>query len=150
MNHHKLQELISSFIDDELLPEERSEVERHILKCEECRQTLTELQLIRKRVRAAATITPSPQSTANLLRAIRIAGGQQVGWGGTDIVARRLVIALTLVVFCIVSIGSLNKPEQPIVMESYLSGEASDSTTHAVLSQGEVSKEDILLAVTTR
>jgi anti-sigma factor RsiW len=150
MNHHKLQLLLSAFVDDELLPDEQSEVEQHLVHCSDCRHAVVEMQTIRKDIRRAATIEITPMATSNLLRAIRLASDPQVVWGGTEIFARRLIVALTLLVFCIVSIGSLNKPEQPIVMESYLSGEASDSTAHRVLSQGEVSKEDILLAVTTR
>jgi anti-sigma factor RsiW len=150
MNHHKLQQLLSSFVDNELPPNERSELERHLVHCPECRQSIVEMQTIRKDIRAAATVDIEPVATLNLLRAIRLASDPQLVWRGTEIFARRLIVALTLLVFSIVSIGSLNRPEQPIVMESYLSGEASDSTTHRVLSQGEVSKEDILLAVTTR
>lgn len=150
MNHQRFLTLLSSFADDELVAEQRSEIEEHLTGCTECQQVLAHLRLLREDIRAEASFELAPQFVANLMRRIRRETDAQVSWRGTEIFAKRLVVALTVVVVFIVSVGSLNKPEQPIVMESYLSGENADSTTHRVLSEGEVSKEDILLAVTTR
>ena len=90
MNHHKLQLLLSAFVDDELLADERAEVEQHLVHCSECRQSVVEMQTIRQDIRRAATVDITPIATSNLLRAIRLASEPQVVWGGTEIFARRL------------------------------------------------------------
>jgi hypothetical protein len=64
--------------------------------------------------------------------------------------ARRLVLALVVVVVLVVGIGSLNTQKESIVIEPYLAGEVADSVSTRVLTTGEVSKEDLLLAVFTR
>ena len=43
--HGKLRELLSSYIDDEVSDSERRRVERHLSKCEECRQELESLRV---------------------------------------------------------------------------------------------------------
>ena len=43
--HGKLRELLSSYIDDEVSDSERRRVERHLSRCEECRQELESLRL---------------------------------------------------------------------------------------------------------
>ncbi len=43
MDHEKLKELVSSYLDGELGPEDREAVERHLEACPECRQTYREM-----------------------------------------------------------------------------------------------------------
>lgn len=150
MNHQHLQKLLSAFIDKELTFDEEKQVREHLTACSECKQTLAELQRMRSDVRSIADVELSTNFATNLLRTLRQQQEQYAAWGKADIFARRLVFALTIVVFIIVSVGSLNNAEQQIVMEPYLSGESADSTAQTVLAKGDVSKEDLLLAISTR
>ncbi len=150
MSHQHLQKLLSAFFDGELTSDEKKQVREHLTACSECKQMLAELQWMRSDVRSIADVELSTNFATSLLRTLRQRQEQYAAWGGVDLFARRLVLALTIVVFLIVSVGSLNNPEQPLVMEPYLSGESADSTAQTVLTKGDVSKEDLLLAVSTR
>ncbi len=44
--HHRLQEQLSAYLDDELLPTERIEIERHLDECATCRGDLEELRTV--------------------------------------------------------------------------------------------------------
>ncbi len=44
MNHQKIKELISSYYDGELNPEQKKKVEKHLEDCPECRKELEEMR----------------------------------------------------------------------------------------------------------
>ena len=50
---------LSDYLDDELAPGERDEIERHLAECGECRTTLDELRRV---VARARSLTPRPPS----------------------------------------------------------------------------------------
>lgn len=150
MSHKQMQKLLSAFADGELTPNGHEEVQKHLKLCTECRQTLAELRLLRSDIRAAASIELPANFTTNLLRSVRQQNDQSVAWNGAELIARRLVLALTVVVFFIVSVGSLNSFEPPMVIEPGFSGVSADSTVQRALLQGEISEDDIVLAVMTR
>jgi anti-sigma factor RsiW len=44
MTHHRIQMLLSAYLDNELNAEERETVDRHLSTCSECREILTDFQ----------------------------------------------------------------------------------------------------------
>lgn len=150
MNHKTLQQLLSAYADGELTSEESAFVREHLQHCAECTRSLQEIQLIRSDLRAAAHIELRPAFAQQLLRALRQQQQQYGGWEAIELFTRRLVFALIIIVFIVVSVGSLGGSEEAIVFEPYLSGESTDSVATRVLTTGEISKEDLLLAVSTR
>jgi anti-sigma factor RsiW len=150
MNHQSMHQLISAYADRELGHDDVIRVRQHLQSCQECAALLDEILQIKLDVHAAARIELGPSFSQRVLRVLRQDREQRDTLGSVDLFARRLVLALVVVVFFIVSVGSLNTPEQPLVIEPYLSGESADTTATRVLSAGEISKEDLLLAVSTR
>lgn len=60
MNHEKMKELVSSYLDGELGQEERELVERHLEQCSECRQAYDEMGKLRE-VMGKMTIKEPPK-----------------------------------------------------------------------------------------
>jgi anti-sigma factor RsiW len=150
MNHTTLQQLLSAYVDGELTNEESVLVREHLQHCAECTRSLREIQLIRTDLRSVAHVELRSTFTPQLLRTLRQQQEQNGGWGTAELFARRLVFALIVVVFFVVGLGSFGGSEEAMVFEPYLSGESTDTVTARVLTTGEVSKEDLLLAVSTR
>lgn len=59
MNHTRLQDELSAYLDDKLAPAMRKRVEAHLLTCEECRNTLSAFQQNIKEIRALEHPAPS-------------------------------------------------------------------------------------------
>lgn len=150
MNHERLQQLLSAYVDGELTTEESTRVRDHLQHCSECMRLFQEIQLFRADLQSVAHFELRPTFTQELLRALRQQQAQSMDLGTVEIFTRRLVFALVVIVLVVVGIGSLNAPEEAIVIEPYLSGESPDTITTRVLMTGEISKEDLLLAVSTR
>lgn len=149
MNHKTLQQLLSAYADGELTSEESALVRDHLQHCAECARSLHEIHLIRADLRSVAQVELRPTFAQQVLRTLQ-QEEQYGGWGTVELFARRLVFALVVIVFFVVGIGSLGGSEDVIVLEPYLSGVSTDSVTTRVLTTGEISKEDLLLAVSTR
>ncbi|MCI0708410.1 MAG: zf-HC2 domain-containing protein [Ignavibacteriae bacterium] len=150
MNHTLLQEKLSAFVDGELNKLDEAEIKSHISNCPECRRAAEEYRLLRASIRAAAAQNLAASFASDVTRAARLLVDPQVMWGGVEIFARRLVIALMLVVFLVVSVDSLNSSEQQMTIEPGFSGVSVDSTVQQTLLRGEVSKEDMILAMMER
>lgn len=150
MSHKTLQQLLSAYADGELTSEESALVRDHLRHCAECARSLQEIQRIRLDLRSVAHVELRPAFAQQLLRTLRQQQEQYGAWGTVELFARRLVFALIVIVLFVVGIGSLGSSEEAIVFEPYLSGESTDSVATRVLTTGEVSKEDLLLAVSTR
>jgi anti-sigma factor RsiW len=150
MKHQTLQQLLSAYVDGEISNEESALIRDHLHRCEECARSLQEIQLIRSDLRSVKAIELRPTFAQQLLRTLRQQREDASGWDFVEYFARRLVLALLVVVFIVVSIGSLNTQDDVIVIEPYLTAEGADSVSARVLTTGEVSKEDLLLAVSTR
>ena len=75
----------------------------------------------------------------------------EVVWLGTERFARRLVLALSVFVICVVGLGSLFEPEQSVTVDRYLTSEPSDSLARRVLEpHQEISKDDIVYAALSK
>jgi len=150
MKHKTLQQLLSAYVDGEVSNEESALVRDHLRHCDDCARTLQEIQRIRSDLRGLEPFALQPTFAQQVLRTLRQQQGDTGGWGMVEQFARRLVLALVVVVVLVVGIGSLNTQKESIVIEPYLAGEVADSVSTRALTTGEVSKEDLLLAVFTR
>ena len=150
MSHKTFQLQLSAFVDGELSGPEVDELRQHLSSCAECQRSIAEYKLIRLDLRTAASIELTGNFASTVARAARIQAEPQYIWGGAELFARRLVIGLTMIVFFVVSVSSLNSSEPEVIIEPGFSGLSSDSTAQKTLLQGEVSKEDMILAVVER
>ena len=150
MNHTKMQRLLSAFVDHELSETEAKTVREHVEGCSSCQRRILELGLIRARIREAATADLPDNFVYTVQRSIRHDQQESVMWLGPERFARNVVVALCVLVFGVVTFGSVLKPQQPLGEERYLSSEPTDSAAHAVLgSQRIISKEDVMFAALT-
>jgi len=62
MRCSKARKLISEYIDDNLRPEQRLLLERHLEDCLDCQQLLKDFQAITEKAKNLDKLTPSPQS----------------------------------------------------------------------------------------
>src|SRR3954454_8055803 len=66
-------ELLSAFIDDELTPAEREQVDQHLATSESSRKLVTELRSLRGEVAALPAVTVSDAFTDRVLQAVTAA-----------------------------------------------------------------------------
>lgn len=151
MNHSTMQRLLSAFVDHELSETEAKTVREHVDGCSSCQRRIQELGSIRAKIREAATVDLPDNFIYAVQRSVRLDQQESVAWLGTERFARNIVAALCVIVFAVVALGSMLKPQQPLGEERYLSGEPADSAAHAVLgSQRAISKEDVMIAALTK
>ena len=67
MDCKQVSELLTAYLDNEVTPEEREQIEAHLIICQRCRKELEELKSAQKTLRnvlksRAADADPSPQS----------------------------------------------------------------------------------------
>lgn len=68
MNHTRLQDELSAYLDNELAPAMRKRVEAHLLTCEECRDMLSAFQQNTQEIRALEQ--PAPSIKASVIEKI--------------------------------------------------------------------------------
>jgi anti-sigma factor RsiW len=151
MNHKKMQQMLSAFVDNELGEAWMKLVREHLAGCASCQQRLQELQSIRARIRDAATVDLPDNFVYSVQRSIRREQQESIIRLGTERFARNVVFALCVLVFGVVAFGSLLEPQPTLGEDRYISGEPSDSAAHAVLgSQQVISKEDVMIAALSK
>jgi len=151
MNHKKMHQMLSAFVDNELGEAWMKLVREHLAGCASCQQRLQELRSIRAKIRDAATVDLPDNFVYSVQRSIRREEQESVMWLGTERFARNVVFALCVLVFGVVAFGSLLEPQPTLGEDRYISGEPSDSAAHAVLgSQQVISKEDVMIAALSK
>ena len=150
MSHETIQLELSAFADGELSALETEEIRSHVAACKDCRRAVDEYRQLRAAVRASAVRELPTNFASNIARTARLQSDPQAVWQGASVFARRLVLALTIVVFFVVSVGSLDSTESQVVIEPGFSGVSVDSTAQKTLLRGEVSEDDIMLAIIER
>ena len=151
MNHTTMHRLLSAFVDNELGEVEAKQVKDHLAGCSSCQQRMSDLQVIRGKIREAATADLPDNFAYSVLRSVRRGQQESTVWLGTERLARNVVVALCVLVFAVVAFGSFLKPAQTFGVDRYLSGEPSDSAAHAVLgTQQAISKEDVMIAALSK
>ncbi len=151
MNHKLFERQLSAYVDNELSDGEAQSVRTHVEGCALCQQRVQVLRAIRTSIREAASIVPPETFIYSVQRAIRQQEQEYVIWLGPERFARNIVVALCVIVFTFVLVGSYLTPQPVVGEDRYFSGEPSDSAAHAVIgSQRELSKEDVMIAALTR
>jgi anti-sigma factor RsiW len=151
MNHTSMQQMLSAYFDNELGENDSKIVRQHLEGCVSCQLRLRQLGAVREKIRDAATVELPDNFVYSVQRTVRLEQQASVIWLGTERFARNLVVALFVLVFAVVIVGSLLKPQQAVGVDRYLSGEPTDSAAHAVLgSQQKISKEDVMMAALSR
>lgn len=151
MNHKYFLQKLSHYVDNELSTDEKLHVERHIEGCDECKQRLQVLHTLTSSIRSAGDVELPDNFAPSVGRRIRLEQEGAGLWLGPEVFARRLVLALFVVVICLVGLGSLFKPEQSVTMDRYLRADQQDSVSLQVLTpQREISKDDILYAAISK
>lgn len=145
------EQLLSSYVDDELTEKERREISKHLASCESCRKSVEELRALRVRIREAADVTLPDNFVYSVLRSARREKENSVVWLGTERLARNVVVALTLFVLALVGLGTFFRPEPALRVDRYLITEPTDTLAGQVLgTQGEISKDVMVYAVLTK
>ncbi|HAL56208.1 MAG TPA: hypothetical protein DCP63_06990 [Bacteroidetes bacterium] len=151
MNHFDSDDLLSRYLDDEVTADERTRASAHLETCEACRWRFHELRQVRGFIKAAGDFELDPMFAYEVVRAVRRDEEGDVVWLGTERFARRLVLALSVFVICVVGLGSLFEPEQSVTVDRYLTSEPSDSLARRVLEpHQEISKDDIVYAALSK
>ncbi|HTY36675.1 MAG TPA: zf-HC2 domain-containing protein [Bacteroidota bacterium] len=151
MTHTRMYRLLSAYADNELGENESREVRQHLETCTTCQQRLQEMRSIRTKIREAATVDLPDNFIFAVQRSIRREEQESVVWLGTERFARNVFVVLTVLVFAVVLLGNMLKPQQAVGVDRYLSGEVTDSAAHAVLgSQQAISKDDVMMAALSR
>ena len=151
MNHQELEYLLSEYVDGELTSRDRVAVEHHLAGCVTCTGRLAELKEIRRGIKAGASIELPSSFSSHALRTIRLQQEESSSWTLAEFIARRTLLALSIVVLLLLGLTSFNVNQEGISMERYLSGEVSDSAESRFLfNGGEISKEDVLMAAVSK
>jgi len=151
MKHILFEQQLSAYVDNELNDSEAQTVRTHLEGCALCQQRIQVLSAIRTSIREAASIIPPDTFVYSVQRAIRQQEQEYVTWLGPERFARNFVVALCVIVFTFVLVGSYLTPQPVVGEDRYFSGEPSDSAAHAVIgSQQELSKDDVMIAALTR
>jgi anti-sigma factor RsiW len=151
MNHRFFERQLSAYVDNELSESEAKSVRTHIDGCAVCQQQAEVLRAIRTSIREAASVVLPETFVYSVQRAVRRQEQEYVIWLGPERFARNIVVALCVIVFTLVAIGSYLTPQPVTGEDRYFSGEPSDSAAHAVIgSQRELSKDDVMVAALSR
>lgn len=151
MNHKSIEQQLSAYVDNELNESEAKSVRTHIEGCAQCQRQAKVLRAIRTSIRDAATVVLPETFIYSVQRAVRQQEQEYVIWLGPERFARNIVVALCVLVFTLVAVGSYLSPQPVVGEDRYFSGEPSESAAHAVIgSQRELSKDDVMIAALSR
>lgn len=151
MNHKNMRKMISAFVDGELDSGDQQVLLSHLEQCHECRLFHDHVRQTSLAIKEAGDVRLSEGFVYEVLRTARQEREESRQWLPVEQIARRFVLGLTVAVMIFVSLSMVMQPDEPVIMEPYLSGEQSDSSvTRTLLTKEELSKDDILFAVVTR
>jgi len=151
MNHTSMRQLISAFVDRELNDSQAATAREHLRSCAECRLFEQGLRSLGEDIRFAGDVNLTEQFTNNVLRAVRRDDEEVRSWFPAERAARHLVVGLSVIVVVFISLATMARPEDPVLIEPYLAGEQADSSvTRSLLTKESISKDDVLFAALTR
>jgi len=151
MSHDLRHEDLSAYLDGELDEARRGQIEHHLESCPECRETLSAYRLDSTRLRATKEDLLAESFVYSVRARVRSGSDEQVAWIPAERIARRLVLALALVVVAVT--GAFWNTTEPLtgVVERYYSTAQQDSVLTSLLSDDAApTKDDLLLAVITK
>ena len=150
MTHREVRRLISARMDGEGDRLTDQIVDEHVDRCSECRAFKRGLMALRSDLRSFEPVVPGPDFVNAVLRRTRIQSEEYRLWSPVELAARRFVTALAAAVLIFVSVAMISQPEEIVVIDRYLSGEQSDSTSATLLANDVISNDDLLLAASSR
>jgi len=151
MNHHELRELLSAYRDGEAAKNERSLLEEHLVHCEECARLMHGWAELGSKMKSIEGVQLPVGFSRRVLNNIRQEEEDTSFWMPVEALARKTVLGLSMAVILLVVFMLVTEPAQPVIIESYLSGEVQDGNAPSSLLQREsISKDDVLLAVMTK
>ncbi len=122
----------------------------HLDRCAECRAFEEGIRALRSGLRSLEPVVPGPGFINAVLRRTRKAQEEYRLWSPVELVARRFVTGLAVAVLIFVSLAMITQPEEPVIIEPYLAGEQSDSSSALLLARDVISNDDLLLAAVSR
>lgn len=147
-DHQDMRALISAWIDGEADEAAEVAVREHLASCAACARYERELRAMSEGMRAIVPADLPAGFPSAVVRAIRYETAESRSWLPAEAFARKCVTGLAAIVVIFVAVAMTTRPEEPVVAEPYLVGEPADSAaTRTLLSNGAISKNDILLAV---
>ena len=123
MNHKSIEQQLSAYVDNELNESEAKSVRTHIEGCALCQQQVQVLRAIRTSIRDAATVVLPETFIYSVQRAVRREEQEYVIWLGPERFARNIVVALCVLVFTLVAVGSYLSPQPVVGEDRYFSGD---------------------------
>ncbi len=150
MTHRAIRRLISAQLDGEVDGVKDQLVREHLSRCAECNAYKAGMKALRLELRSLEPILPSAGFVAAVLGKARVEQEEFRLWSPVELFARRFVTVLAAGVLIFVSAAMISQPEETVVIDRYLAGEQSDSTTASLLAGDVISNEDLLLAAVSR
>jgi len=151
MSHELRREDLSAYLDGELDEARRGRIERHLEACDECREALGAYRRDSARIKATKESLLSEAFVDAVRSKVRSGSDEQLSWIPAERSARRLVLALALVVLALsAAFWNTTEPFTGVV-ERYYSQAQQDSVLNSLLNADAApTKDDLLLAVITK
>lgn len=150
MTHRTVRRLISARMDGEHDRGTDQIVDEHVNQCSECRAYEAGMMALRSDLRSVEPIVLGPGFISAVVRKTRMEQEEYRLWSPVELVARRFVTGLAAAVLILVGVAMISQPEETVVIDRYLSGEQSDSTSTSLLANDVISNDDLLLAASSR
>lgn len=71
MDHNDIRHTLSEYLDNNITPQERAEIEEHLKTCQECASALSELQKTVEHIKTVEEITPPAWLTQKIMTKVR-------------------------------------------------------------------------------
>ena len=151
MNHEEIQSWLSAFVDDELEDPAKAVVAEHIKSCLACRVRVSQLVTLKRNIRAAGNYELPFSFASTVARSVRHGEELEVSWDGIEHFVQKFVVGLAMLVLLLIALTTFRTNEEPVPMERYLSGLASDTAAAQILTKhGTVTRDDVVIAAFTR
>lgn len=150
MKHEQVREMISAYFDHELSGDLKNNVDQHLGECSECRHILEEYRSVSHTIKHLEGHPLPAGFSHQVLRAIRNQEEESESWVPAEVFARKWVAALSMIVVIFFIATLFTEPENPVIIESYLTSDLNGSSSSVLLQQEPLTKDDILLAVVTK
>ena len=147
MNDSEVKTLLPAYLESNLPAEQMREVEAHLSASAACREELDYLERIQRLLGARPESAP-PGLWRNIARHIVIEDVAEP-WKQFEWVGTRFLPILAAAVLLLAVLGNLTTEAPEYTLEDYLKVQWAE-TDVAMLSQGELSRDDILYILQTR
>ena len=151
MKHEEMYSLLSAFVDNELEGSEEQLVAEHLKTCSACRLRVDQMVTLKRNIQAAGNYELPYAFAATVARRVHHGEELEVSWDGIEHFVQKFVVGLAALVLLLIGLTTFRQNEEPVPMERYLSGLASDTAAAQILTKhGSVTRDDVVLAALTR